>query len=70
MNTSTMTAPSALLTEADMIAITGMPRGTAAYYRHAGIGPKWFKLGRSVRYTRADVDQWIADQYASTGSQR
>jgi|SoiMethySBSTD1v2_1073268.scaffolds.fasta_scaffold5269883_1 predicted DNA-binding transcriptional regulator AlpA len=42
---------------------------TAEYLRHApqtlakwrvhGNGPRWHKLGRSIFYDRADVDEWI-----------
>lgn len=70
---ATRTAPartSDLLTETDVVEMTGLARGTCAYYRHAGLGPAWFKLGRSVRYRREDVENWLRQQYASTGSQR
>lgn len=67
---TTTTAPSDILTETDVVAMTGLARGTCAYYRHCGQGPRWFKLGRSVRYRRADVQEWLDQQYAATGSQR
>lgn len=42
---------------------------TLRYWRHQGTGPKSFKLGRRVRYRRADVEQWIQEQYqAQTAS--
>jgi DNA-binding transcriptional MerR regulator len=36
-----------------------MPPATLAYWRSIGVGPKWFKLGRRVRYDRADLDSYI-----------
>jgi len=30
------------------------------------VGPKFFKIGRLVRYFEADVDAWIAQQAEST----
>lgn len=62
---TTTTAPRPL-TEADVIAMTGLARGTLAYWRHAGIGPRSYKLGRRVRYDEQDVLDWIAQQKATT----
>lgn len=33
---------------------------TVRYWRHKGLGPKSFKLGRRVLYNPADVEAWIA----------
>ncbi|MGH3625505.1 MAG: helix-turn-helix domain-containing protein [Sciscionella sp.] len=33
---------------------------TVRYWRHAGKGPRGFKLGRRVLYSRRDVDDWLA----------
>lgn len=62
---STTTAPR-VLNEQDVVSMTGLARGTLAYYRHAGTGPKSYKLGRRVRYDEADVLTWIAAQKAAT----
>ena len=59
------TAPK-MLTEQDVTAMTGLARGTLAYWRHAGTGPRSFKLGRRVRYDEADVLAWIAHQKNTT----
>ena len=61
----TTTAPK-MLTEQDVVQMTGLARGTLAYYRHAGTGPRSYKLGRRVRYDEADVLAWIAEQKAAT----
>ncbi|MGL6234420.1 MAG: helix-turn-helix transcriptional regulator [Segniliparus sp.] len=39
---------------------------TLRYYRHMGVGPRSFKLGRKVVYRKADVEAWIAQQEAAT----
>jgi len=36
------------------------PINTLLHWRKHGKGPRWHKLGRRVRYARADVDAWIA----------
>ena len=61
----TTTAPK-MLTEQDVVQMTGLARGTLAYYRHAGTGPRSYKLGRRVRYDEADVLAWIAESKAAT----
>jgi DNA-binding transcriptional MerR regulator len=33
---------------------------TLRYWRHVGIGPPSFKLGRRVLYRSEDVERWIA----------
>ena len=63
--TATTTAPK-MLTEQDVMAMTGLARGTLAYWRHAGTGPRSYKLGRRVRYDEADVLAWIAESKAAT----
>lgn len=59
------TAPK-MLTEQDVTAMTGLARGTLAYWRHAGQGPRSYKLGRRVRYDETDVLAWIAAQKTAT----
>lgn len=61
----TTTAPK-MLTEQDVMNMTGLARGTLAYWRHAGQGPRSYKLGRRVRYDEADVLAWIAESKAAT----
>ena len=61
----TTTAPK-MLTEQDVMAMTGLARGTLAYWRHAGQGPRSYKLGRRVRYDETDVLAWIAAQKNAT----
>lgn len=39
-----------------------VPEGTLRYWRHLGIGPRSFKVGRHVRYWRSDLILWLAEQ--------
>ena len=39
---------------------------TLRYWRHIGVGPVSFKVGRRVAYRRSDVDAWLAIQYDQT----
>ncbi|HEY0951710.1 helix-turn-helix domain-containing protein [Nocardioides sp.] len=39
-----------------------VPEGTLRYWRHLGAGPRSFKVGRHVRYWRADLLLWLAEQ--------
>lgn len=47
-----------------------IPEGTLRYYRHAGIGPAYFRLQGRIRYRRADVEAWINQQEAATRNGR
>lgn len=56
-----------LLNTAEVSELTGVPVATLRYWRHIGTGPKSFKMGpRRIVYKRADVDTWLAKQYATT----
>lgn len=35
-------------------------------WRTKGFGPKYYKLGRSVRYKKADVDAWIDENISQS----
>ncbi|WOH55374.1 helix-turn-helix transcriptional regulator [Bradyrhizobium sp. BWC-3-1] len=48
-----------LLTLDEMTAATGLSRSTLAKRRCDGTGPAFFKIGRQVKYDRADVDAWM-----------
>jgi integrase len=39
-----------------------MPEGTLRQWRHLGAGPGSFKIGRHVRYWRADLVLWLSEQ--------
>jgi DNA-binding transcriptional MerR regulator len=43
-----------------------LPESTLRYYRHVGIGPASYVLGRRVFYDVADLDAWKDAQKAAT----
>lgn len=38
------------------------PVRTLEQWRYRGIGPRWTKVGRDVRYRWEDVDRWLDEQ--------
>jgi DNA-binding transcriptional MerR regulator len=44
----------------------GIPQGTLRYFRSCGVGPASFRLAGRVRYRRADLLAWIAEQELAT----
>ena len=53
-----------LLTLPEVAAVTRTPIATLRYFRHLGVGPRSFKLGRRVVYREEDVVAWIQSQLA------
>jgi predicted DNA-binding transcriptional regulator AlpA len=51
-----------LLTMAEVSDLIRVPVATLRYWRHLGCGPRSFKVGRTVRYWRSDVYQWLEKQ--------
>jgi excisionase family DNA binding protein len=51
-----------LLTIAEAADVLRTPVATLRYWRHQGIGPRSFRLGRRVLYRRDDLRAWIAAQ--------
>lgn len=52
-----------LIDEPTLAARLGVSRSTLQSWRYAGRGPRFIKLGRMVRYRKADVDAYL---YANT----
>jgi predicted DNA-binding transcriptional regulator AlpA len=46
----------------EVSAFTGIPEPTWRWYRSVGKGPKSFRLGRRIRYHKADVLAWLDEQ--------
>lgn len=42
------------------------PEATLAYWRHKGVGPAWFRIGKRVVYTEAAVQAWLEEQQQAT----
>ncbi|WP_409332602.1 helix-turn-helix transcriptional regulator [Trujillonella humicola] len=51
-----------LITLAETAAYLRTPVATLRYWRHLGIGPAGFRLGRRVFYRRGDVDRWLTER--------
>ena len=56
------TAAAELLTLAEAAAVLRTPVATLRYWRHLGIGPDGFRLGRRIVYRRQDVDRWVTER--------
>lgn len=46
----------------DVANYLGVPLDTVYAWRSRGIGPRGIRVGRHVRYRRADVDAWLERQ--------
>ena len=51
-----------MLSLQEACAFLRVPEGTLRYWRHLGCGPRSFKVGRHVRYWRADLVLWLTEQ--------
>ena len=60
--------PERLLTIREVGAYLGIPVPTLYQWRYVGKGPKAAKLGRHLRYRRADVEAWLDDQLVVSGT--
>jgi predicted DNA-binding transcriptional regulator AlpA len=57
---------SKLLTLQEVAQRYPIPEATLRYWRHRGdVGPKSARIGRRVVYLEADVEAWIAAQFAA-----
>ena len=52
-----------LLTITEAAEIARAPVATLRYWRHLGIGPRSFRLGRHVVYRADDLPAWINAQH-------
>ena len=48
------------LTTAEVAVALRTPTETVRYWRHVGKGPKSFKVGRRVLYSRGDLAAWMS----------
>lgn len=47
----------------------GFSRKQLEHWRSAGCGPTYFKVGRHVRYGRADLDAWMGERRLANTAQ-
>jgi excisionase family DNA binding protein len=46
-------------TRPELSRFLNVPEATLAKWAHLGVGPRYRKMGRHVRYMRADVLTWL-----------
>lgn len=54
-----------MLTPEELSDVLRIPVQTLYQWRTRGKGPAAVRVGRHLRYRRADVDLWLEQQYAS-----
>ena len=64
------TAAAELLTLAEAAAVLRTPVATLCYWRHLGVGPDGFRLGRRVMYRREDINRWLTEQQQDQSPRR
>lgn len=74
-----MTELESLLSEEQLAQIIGKPARTLRQWRYLGLGPRYLKIGATVRYRPSDVDAWLegnireprhASQHGHDGTQQ
>lgn len=56
-----------LLTQHQVVQITGMSPAWFEMARFKGTGIPYVKIGRSVRYRQQDIEKFINDHFVGTG---
>ena len=46
----------------------GVPAATVYGWNHKGTGPRFYRVGRHVRYRRADIEAWLEQHAVTPGS--
>lgn len=64
--TTTTPTDDRLLSVEDLASMLGVPRQTVYVWRVKGYGPVSARIGKYVRYRRADVNTWIDAQVDAT----
>lgn len=66
MNETQETPERPVLTNQDLSERLQIPAQSLAVWRMKGLGPKYFKAGRHVRYRLSDVLAWEQEQMEAT----
>lgn len=59
-----------VLTTSELAAHLGVPVQTIHDLRHAGRGPRGFRIGRELRYRLSEVEHWLIDLEARDDENR
>ena len=57
-----------LLTIHEVAALLRVPEGTLRYWRDCNTGPASLKIGRHVRFSLAEIQEWLTRQRSRTGA--
>jgi predicted DNA-binding transcriptional regulator AlpA len=63
------TTPSKFLTTKEAARFIGMKQGTLEVWRVQGRGPRFFKIGRAVRYTEDVLETFLAKSIRASTSE-
>ena len=59
-----------LLTQRQAAALLCLSERTLERFRVSGIGPKFVRMGKSIRYRLSDVEAWIASRTVGSTSEQ
>jgi len=65
LNVTSSTSMESLMTTEQLAEFLQVPLTTLYQWRHKGTGPRGIKVGKHVRYRRADVEAWLETQAAT-----
>ena len=65
---ATMSDTTRALTEREVADMLGLSVATLRAWRHRGKGPRFLRLGRSVRYLPSDLDDFVRASAVDTRS--
>ena len=51
-----------LMSADELAAYLGQSPNTLKDWRYRGVGPRWLKVGKWVKYDPRDVDKWLEGQ--------
>lgn len=68
MKPNTTAQSNALLTEAGAADMLGVSIRTLQSWRLTGDGPRYIKMGKSVRYRPVDLDVWVETKLTTSTS--
>lgn len=57
-----LAAPEPMLGRPALSEWLGVPEQTLAVWASQGKGPRYYRVGRHVRYRRSDVEAWLEQQ--------
>jgi len=58
-----------MLRPAEAAVLVGRCKNTLYRYRKQGIGPAYYEIGRSIRYSKSDVDAWLKSRETEAQAQ-